>query len=140
MAGITVGGAHPLSLTSWEAEAKNPASPPPPLQSSIEWRACTFAATSRRISTAFADSRCVDSCNAAIDFLFGIPAKCLLASPFTYAPLKEKEEVSAVKPAVPKVAKPGKGFIKRQRTVRLCYSTPAGLIAACPIPVAIPRH
>ncbi|EOD34596.1 hypothetical protein EMIHUDRAFT_460601 [Emiliania huxleyi CCMP1516] len=93
MAGITVGGAHPLSLTSWEAEAKNPASPPPPLQSS-----------------------CVDSCNAAIDFLFGIPAKCLLASPFTYAPLKEKEEVSAVKPAVPKVAKPGKGFITRQRT------------------------
>ena len=71
------------------------------------------AATSRRISTAFADSRCVDSCNAAIDFLFGIPAKCLLASPFTYAPLKEKEEASAVKPAVPKVAKPGKGFITR---------------------------
>ena len=85
------------------------------------------AATSRRISTAFADSRCVDSCNAAIEFLFGIPAKCLLASPFTYAPLKEKEEASAVKPAVPKVAKPGKGFITRQRTVRLCYSTPAGL-------------
>ena len=91
------------------------------------------AATSRRISTAFADSRCVDSCNAAIDFLFGIPAKCLLASPFTYAPLKEKEEVSAVKPAVPKVAKPGKGFIKRQRTVRLCYSTPAGLILLRPV-------